>query len=152
MMTNEDLFQSYIGSLYGYSSSTIETHVASLTKGQNSFLNYARNFDIVDTTIKNVEDYKEFLLQRFSLRSVQKYLCCLRKFFKFLRVQGYIKSNPALEVVLPIQSVPQEYKVVCPEVVEKLLTEDFGLNNFSTVRNRLLICFILRCGLHAHEI
>jgi len=153
-MTDTDLIKSYIGSLYGYSPLTIKIHENSLMLDRNCFLSYLEQLHVgvVETTIQIVEEYKARLLQTMSPRSVNKYLCTLRKFFKFLRLQGYVKTNPALEVELPVKSSGKEFTVLQPEVVEVFLKEDFGCNQYSTARDRFVICLFLRCGLHPHEV
>jgi site-specific recombinase XerD len=111
-----------------------------------------RSTNILDTTDAIMEDYKHFLLCGLAGRTVNRYLTGCRRFFKYCKVQGYIKHNPTLEVTYPVTGVPTEYKVLQPDIVDALFKENFGSNLYTTIRSRLIICLILRYGLSPKEL
>lgn len=154
-MTDRDLLQAFIKSLYGYANTTVKSYSHVLTTDcKYGFLSYMhrRGTNILDTTDAIIEEYKHFLLSGLAGRTVNKYLTGCRRFFKYCRVQGYIKHNPTLEITYPVTGVPTEYKVLQPDIVAALFKEDFGYNLYTTIRARLMICLTLRHGLSPKEL
>jgi len=83
--------------------------------------------------------------------TVHRKISCLRVFFKFLRKEGIIKSDPLEKVVLP------KRKKTLPVFVEEgaldtLLDENNFGNDFAGLRNRLIIEMLYMTGMRRAEL
>jgi site-specific recombinase XerD len=150
----DDLINLFLGSLYGLSPLTMQAYKDKLLLGKNCFSNFIllNPKAVEEISPEDIEAYKTSLFDGgLSISTIRNHLSVLRKFFKHVRQAGYIKHNPAMDVDLPQPSLEQKllksYTVITPDVCETLFTENFGYNDFTRSRNKMIICLMLRRGL-----
>jgi len=82
--------------------------------------------------------------------SIKRRICCLRSFYRYLRRQGLITSNPLS--LLPSPKVPKVLPVwVGEEQMDFLLDDiDYG-SDFEGIRDRLLIDMLYSTGMRRFE-
>lgn len=100
----------------------------------------------------HVRSWMVDLTERGNLpRSINRKLSCLKSFFKYLRKQGDINSNPMLKVVAP--KTGKRLPEVVPEKNLSLLFEhvDFG-HGFKGHRNRLVLEMLYCTGIRRSEL
>jgi integrase/recombinase XerC len=84
-------------------------------------------------------------------RTINRKLSCLKSYFKYLITRGHIEQNPMLKIVAPKmpKRLPQH---VTESSMEKLLHQiDFD-EDFSGVRNRLIIELLYATGMRQGEL
>ncbi len=86
-----------------------------------------------------------------TIRSINRKLSCLRTWFKFLREQGEITTNPMLKVIAP--KAGKRLPVFVSEKSMSFLFEevDFG-EGFSGIRNRLILELLYCTGMRRSEL
>jgi integrase/recombinase XerC len=83
--------------------------------------------------------------------TVHRKISCLRVFFRHLRKDGIVKSDPLEKVVLPKRKKTLPV-FVAEEALDKLLDDnDFG-NDFSGLRNRTIIELLYLTGMRRAEL
>lgn len=84
-------------------------------------------------------------------RSINRKLSCLKSFFKYLRKQGEITTNPMLKVISP--KTGKRLPVFVPEKAMSLLFEkvDFG-EGHAGLRNRLVMEVLYCTGIRKSEL
>jgi integrase/recombinase XerC len=87
----------------------------------------------------------------YSTISVHRKISCLRVFFRYLRKEGIVKSDPLEKVVLPKRkkSLPV---FIEEEAMGKLLDNDIFGDDFAGVRNRTIIELLYLTGMRRAEL
>ena len=85
-----------------------------------------------------------------SSSSVHRKISCLRVFFRYLRKEGFVKSDPLEKVVLPKRRkrLPQ---FVSEESLESLFDNDNFGDDFNGIRNRTIIEMLYLTGMRRSE-
>lgn len=83
--------------------------------------------------------------------SVHRKISCLRVFFRFLRKEGLIKSDPLEKVVLPRRKKTLPVFVGEDELATLLDKNDFG-EDFHGIRNRTIIEMLYLTGMRRSEL
>jgi integrase/recombinase XerC len=85
-----------------------------------------------------------------SSSSVHRKISCLRVFFRYLRKEGIVKSDPLEKVVLPKRRkrLPQ---FVSEESLDSLLDNDNFGDDFKGIRNRTIIEMLYLTGMRRSE-
>jgi integrase/recombinase XerC len=88
----------------------------------------------------------------YSARSVQRKLSALRTFYKFVKLKGLCKTNPALEIEGPKIGRPLP-KALKPEEITKLLNTTLaGRTDFQRLRDRAILETLYGTGLRRTEL
>jgi len=83
--------------------------------------------------------------------SVHRKLSCLRVFFRYLRKEGVIKSDPLEKVVLPKRK-KQLPQFIGEEALDTLLDNNNFGDDFSGIRNRTIIEMLYLTGMRRAEL
>jgi integrase/recombinase XerC len=100
----------------------------------------------------HVRSWMVDLMERGNVpRSINRKLSCLKSFFKYLRKQGEITTNPMLKVISP--KTGKRLPVFVPEKAMSLLFEkvDFG-EGHAGLRNRLVLEVLYCTGIRQSEL
>ncbi len=100
----------------------------------------------------HVRSWMVDLMERGNVpRSINRKLSCLKSFFKYLRKQGEITTNPMLKVISP--KTGKRLPVFVPEKAMSLLFEkvDFG-EGHAGLRNRLIMEVLYCTGIRKSEL
>jgi integrase/recombinase XerC len=100
----------------------------------------------------HVRSWMVDLMERGNVpRSVNRKLSCLKSFFKYLRKQGELTTNPMLKVLPP--KTGKRLPVVVPEKAMSLLFDqvDFG-EGHAGLRNRLVMELLYCTGIRQSEL
>ena len=84
-------------------------------------------------------------------RSVNRKIATLRSYYKFLRKQGLINSDPMLKVKVLKSKKTLPYFINEPEIISLLDGHDFG-NDFPGIRDKLLLELLYGTGIRLSEL
>ena len=151
-MSYKDTFLKYIQYEKRYSSHTI----ISYTNDLEQYYLFCNN--VIDSFCPSEKDYKiirnwiVYLIEnKISSRSVTRKITTLKSFYKHLLKEGFLKSNPLDKILSPKinKNLPLFIEVT---QINKLLDDiDFG-NNYSGIRNKLIIDFFYSTGIRLSEL
>lgn len=97
-----------------------------------------------------IEQYISYLNEKkLDAKTISHNISCLRTFFKFLRINRYVKESPVEEIALPKQSKKLP-RVLSIEEVEQLL--DIPIKNAFSARNKAILELMYATGLRVSEI
>jgi integrase/recombinase XerC len=83
--------------------------------------------------------------------SVHRKISCLRVFFRYLRKEGVVKSDPLEKVILPKRK-KQLPQFVGEEALDSLLDNNNFGNDFTGIRNRTIIEMLYLTGMRRAEL
>lgn len=86
-----------------------------------------------------------------SRRTRERKLYCLRAFFKFCRVMGWLNHDPSAEVAFPIQKRPLP-KFLTPTQAEQLVTQPEPDHDPLCLRDRAILEMLYATGLRISEL
>ena len=151
-MNYKESFLQYLQVERRYSPHTVRSYLNDLDQFSVFLLSQGHDDDPKEVTSHDVRAWIVSLLDsNFSSVSVHRKISCLRVFYRYLRKEGYVKSDPLQKVVLPKRkkSLPG---FVEEASLEKLLDEyDFG-DGFSGIRNRTIIEMLYLTGMRRSEL
>lgn len=117
------------------------------------FMRWVRNEPEMEYSVKDIERYKKFLLQKRKLSpvSVTMYLSSVRVFFDFLIKKGALHGNPARSVKGGSPHVRHTRKSISNQDVYKLLqaierSDEIGYRDYAVVM------LMIACGLSEIEL
>ncbi len=86
-----------------------------------------------------------------SARSLSRKLSALKSFWRFLLVRGFAKQDPTLKITLPKtkKPIPAFFK---DSEMERVLENDFNPDNFTVVRDQLIISVFYQTGIRLAEL
>lgn len=84
-------------------------------------------------------------------RTIRRKIQALRAFFRYLMIRHGATSNPAAELELAKTDKPLPV-FVRQEETQAVLSDDFDANDFTEVRNRLIILMLYSTGMRASEL
>jgi|LSQX01.2.fsa_nt_gb site-specific recombinase XerD len=115
-----------------------------------SFLSSSQNScSPADVTPAVIRDFLLFEREHSSASTANHALCTLRVFFKFLRGEGYLETNPTEPISKMKTRKPVIETFSGDEVAAILDTCDKG---FCGTRDRAILLILLDCGLRASEL
>lgn len=144
---NEKLINEFIDYLRfekKYSDNTISSYARDLNKA-NKYIKKEFN----QLTKKDIQDYIQLLSKKKSASSVSRNISTLKSFYKFLKLNKYIKINPLSTIINPKtkQKLP---KVLSEAEVNTLL--DINLKNDFDYRNKAMLELMYSSGLRVSEL
>lgn len=104
-----------------------------------------------EITTSDIRAWLSYLATNDSANTIRRKTQSLRAFFKWLRKQKIIKSNPAADVILAKKkkSLPE---VVREEEMEAILTPGEGDNSYTQIRNHLILNILYSTGIRQAEL
>jgi len=151
-MGHKESFLQYLQTEKRYSSHTVRSYKNDLDQF-NLFLS-ANDIpsDPAEITSHHIRAWIVSLMDNdIASVTVHRKISCLRVFFRYLRKEGVLKTDPLEKVVLPKRKKTLPV-FVGEEALDKLLdNNDFG-NDFSGVRNRTIIEMLYLTGMRRAEL
>jgi integrase/recombinase XerC len=151
-MVDKESFLQYLEIEKRYSAHTVRSYSNDL----GSFFSYISSQDIPqDTASVRSNDVRKWLAhlsaKGLATSSIHRKMSCLRVFFRWMRRQGRMTSDPMDKVVLPRKKKALPY-FVAEKALDKLLDEiDFG-EGFEGLRNRAIIEMFYMTGMRRAEL
>jgi integrase/recombinase XerC len=151
-MNHKESFLQYLQIEKRYSAHTVRSYLNDLDQFQSFLLAQGHTDDPLAVTSHDIRLWIVTMLDNnYTTVSVHRKISCLRVFFRYLRKEGVIKSDPLEKVVLP------KRKKTLPAFVEegaldKLLDEyNFG-DSFAGIRNHTIIEMLYMTGMRRSEL
>jgi integrase/recombinase XerC len=151
-MNHKESFLQYLQIEKRYSAHTVRSYLNDLDQFQSFLLAQGHTDDPLAVTSHDIRLWIVTMLDsNYTTVSVHRKISCLRVFFRYLRKEGVIKSDPLEKVVLP------KREKTLPAFVEegaldKLLDEyNFG-DSFAGIRNHTIIEMLYMTGMRRSEL
>jgi integrase/recombinase XerC len=151
-MDHKESFLQYLQIEKRYSPLTVRSYSTDLNQFYNYLSEKASPADPVEATSHDIRSWVVSMLEnKYTSLSIHRKISCLRVFYRYLRKNGYVKSDPLEKVVLPRirKRLPA---FVEEESLDRLLDNyDFG-NDFAGTRNRMIIEMLYLTGMRRSEL
>jgi integrase/recombinase XerC len=151
-MNHKESFLQYLQIEKRYSPHTVRSYLNDLDQFYSYLSAEGKPVEPELITSHDIRSWIVSLLENdYKPVSVHRKISCLRVFYRYLRKEGHVKSDPLEKVVLP------KLKKSLPVFVEegslnKLLDNyDFG-NDFAGLRNRMIIEMLYLTGMRRSEL
>lgn len=151
-MNHKESFLQYLQIEKRYSEHTVRSYLNDLDQFYSFLSEQSLPDDPVAVTSHDIRLWIVSLLDNnYSTVSVHRKISCLRVFYRYLRKEGIIKSDPLEKVVLPKRK--KTLPVFVEEgALEKLLDEyNFG-DSFAGIRNHTIIEMLYMTGMRRSEL
>ena len=151
-MDYKESFLRYLQTEKRYSLHTVRSYLNDLTM----FFSYLDSEDMEsDPAVINSQDIRSWIVSMmdngYSPASVHRKISCLRAFFRYLRKEGIVVSDPLEKVVLPKRKKRLPV-FVGEEALDKLLDEyEFG-NEYEGILNKTIIEMLYVTGMRRSEL
>jgi integrase/recombinase XerC len=151
-MSYKESFLQYLQIEKRYSPHTVRSYLNDLDQFYSFLSSLGLQDNPVAVTSHDIRAWIVSLLDKnYSTVSVHRKISCLRVFYRYLRKEGIVKSDPLEKVVLP-----KRKKTLPVFVEEEALTElldnySFG-DGFSGIRNRTIIELLYMTGMRRSEL
>lgn len=144
-------FLNYIQYERNYSNRTVEAYSDDLKYFEDFVTRETGSFDPLSPDLNIVRGWMaEMGQKRQAVSSIKRRICCLRSFYRYLRRQGLITSNPL--TLLPSPKVPKALPVWISEDQMDYLIDDIDYGqDFEGVRDHLLIDMLYSTGMRRSE-
>lgn len=151
-----DGFLTYIRSEKRYSEGTVKAYLRDVRIFIDFFEKYGEEFDVQLVTDDRIREWMMSLSESGTMSAVtiNRMLCSVRAFFRYLQKQGYISKNPMLRINfmktksrLPVYIT--ESKMEC--AVESMSVQEVE-DDYITKRNTLIVLFFYSTGLRLSEL
>lgn len=140
-----DRFINYITNNLGYSSHTIRNY----KKDLEDFEMYFKNENIIDINYKKIRTYIAHLSEKeYTAKSISRHLSTVRSFFKYLKSEKIIESNPMILVKNPkiAKKIPDHLHYY---EIEKMLEQG---TTALDIRNNLILEILYSTGVRVSEL
>ncbi len=151
-MNHKESFLQYLETEKRYSPHTIRSYLNDLDQFYSFLSDQGLPDDVVAVTSHDIRAWIVSMLENnYSTVSVHRKISCLRVFYRFLRKEGVLKSDPLEKVVLP------KRKKTLPVFVEEAAMDNlldnklFG-EDFAGIRNRTIIEMLYMTGMRRAEL
>ena len=144
-------FLNYIQYERNYSDRTVEAYSDDLKHFEDFVTNMYGSFDPLQPDLNIVRGWMAEMGKRHqSASSIKRRICCLRSFYRYLRRQGLISTNPL--TLLPSPKEPRTLPVwISEDQMDYLLDDiDYG-QDFEGIRDHLLIDMLYSTGMRRSE-
>jgi integrase/recombinase XerC len=151
-MNHKESFLQYLQIEKRYSLHTVRSYLNDLDQFYLFLSSHGLSYDPVMVTSHDIRAWIVGMLEnKYSTVSVHRKISCLRVFYRYLRKEGIVKSDPLEKVVLP-----KRKKTLPVFVEEEALTNlldnySFG-NGFAGIRNRTIIELLYLTGMRRSEL
>src|SRR5450759_1129559 len=151
-MNHKESFLQYLQIEKRYSPHTVRSYLNDL----DQFYSFLSSQDLPDDPVAvTSHDIRAWIVSmldnNYSTVSVHRKISCLRVFYRYLRKEGFLKSDPLQKVVLPKRKKTLPVFVE-EEAMNKLLDNySFG-DSFAGIRNRTIIEMLYMTGMRRSEL
>jgi len=151
-MNHKESFLQYLQTERRYSPHTVRSYLNDL----NQFYSFLSSLDLpADPLTVTSHDIRAWIVsmldKSYSTVSVHRKISCLRVFYRFLRKEGLVESDPLQKIVLPKRK-KQLPVFIEEEALHKLLDDyNFG-KSFAGIRNRTIIEMLYFTGMRRSEL
>lgn len=145
-------FLNYIQYERNYSDRTVEAYSDDLEHFEDFVTRMTGSFDPLKPDLNIVRGWMAEMGQRHqAASSIKRRICCLRSFYRYLRRQGLITTNPL--TLLPSPKIPRTLPVwISEDQMDYLLDDiDYG-QDFEGIRDHLLIDMLYSTGMRRSEV
>ncbi len=151
-MTSKESFLQYLGSEKRYSAHTVRSYKNDLAQ-YISFLSLQYpELTPENVTFRAVRSWIVSMLgNKYSSVSVHRKISCLRAFYRYLRKEGVISTDPMEKIVLP-RKTKKLPVFIGEEDMERLLDSFAFGEDFSGARNRAIIEILYTTGMRKSEL
>lgn len=151
-MSHKESFLQYLQIEKRYSPHTVRSYLNDLDQF-NSFLSAEDlTSDLLKVTSHDIRAWIVSMLDsNYTTVSVHRKISCLRVFYRYLRKEGLLKTDPLEKVVLPKRK--KTLPVFVEEAAMNSLLDDFSFgDDFSGIRNRTIIEMLYLTGMRRSEL
>ena len=144
-------FLNYIQYERNYSDRTVEAYSDDLEHFEDFVTRMTGSFDPLQPDLNIFRGWMAEMGQRHqAASSIKRRICCLRSFYRYLRRQGLITTNPL--TLLPSPKIPRTLPVwISEDQMDYLLDDiDYG-QDFEGIRDHLLIDMLYSTGMRRSE-
>ncbi|MEI6047636.1 MAG: tyrosine-type recombinase/integrase [Bacteroidota bacterium] len=151
-MSHKESFLQYLQIEKRYSTHTVRCY----TNDLDQFYSFLSSQDLpAEVELVTSHDIRAWIVSmldnKYSTVSVHRKISCLRVFYRYLRKEGIVKSDPLEKIVLPKRKKNLPVFVE-EEALDKLLDNySFG-DNFSGIRDRTIIEMLYLTGMRRSEL
>ncbi len=151
-MNHKESFLQYLQTEKRYSPHTVRSYLNDL----DQFFLFLSEHDIpdnpADVTSHDIRAWIVSMLDNnYSTVSVHRKISCLRVFYRYLRKEGTVKSDPLEKVVLPKRK--KTLPVFVEENAMSILLDDYDFGDgFAGIRNRTIIEMLYQTGMRRSEL
>jgi integrase/recombinase XerC len=151
-MSHKESFLQYLQIEKRYSPHTVRSYLNDLDQFYSFLSEQDLSNDPVEVTSHDIRAWVVSMLDNnYSTVSVHRKISCLRVFYRYLRKDGIIKSDPLEKVVLPKRK--KTLPVFVDEAAMNKLLDDFSFGEgFSGIRNRTIIEMLYLTGIRRSEL
>lgn len=144
-------FLDYLKYEKNFSDRTIENYANDLKLFEDFSVREAGGFDPLLPDVNLVRGWMAEMGKRgLSVSAIKRRLCCLRSFYRFLRRQNLIETNPLS--LLPSPKVPKPLPVWVSEKQMDYLIDDVDYGqDFDGIRDHMLIDLLYSTGMRRSE-
>ncbi len=145
-------FTTFLKSEKRYSLNTVISYNNDLTQFENFVFDIFGCNEIEKATFDMIRSWIAMLIDsEISATTVNRKICTLRSFFKFLVSNGVIQSNPTKKIIVPKKKV-RVTNYISKQIMNKILSDDNFSNDFIGRRNFLIIEFFYYTGVRVSEL
>jgi integrase/recombinase XerC len=151
-MSHKESFLQYLQIEKRYSSHTVRSYLNDLDQFFLFLKSQELPADPVSVTSYDIRAWVVSMLDNnYSAVSVHRKISCLRTFYRYLRREGVVKSDPLVKVVLPKRKKNLPVFVEEAALDELLDRYSFG-DSFAGIRNRTIIEMLYLTGMRRAEL
>lgn len=151
MLINE--FLTYTRCELNLSAHTVLSYKTDLEQWRDYATDHGRyDFDPTDITVADIRSWLATMASDgITPRTIRRKTQALRAFYRFMVKRHGMQSNPASEIVLA--KTPKPLPVyVAPGETNKMLDGEIDTDNFTEVRNRLILTMLYSTGIRREEL
>jgi len=151
-MSHKESFLQYLQTEKRYSIHTVRSYSNDLNQFYSFLSSLGLPDDSVVVTSHDIRAWIVSLMEnKYSTTSVHRKISCLRVFYRYLRKEGIMKSDPLEKVVLPKRK--RTLPVFIEEEALSRLLDDFSFgDDFAGIRNRTIIELLYLTGMRRSEL
>jgi integrase/recombinase XerC len=151
-MSNKESFLQYLQIEKRYSPHTVRSYLNDLDQFYAFLSSLGLPEDPVTVSSHDIRAWIVSMLDNnFSTVSVHRKISCLRVFYRYLRKEGIMKSDPLEKVVLPKRK--KSLPVFVEEEAISILLDDYSFGEgLAGIRNRSIIEFLYVTGMRRSEL
>jgi integrase/recombinase XerC len=151
-MSHKESFLQYLQIEKRYSLHTVRSYLNDLDQFFQFLVSLGLPEDPAAVTSHDIRAWIVSMLDNeYSTISVHRKISCLRVFYRYLRKEGIVKTDPLEKVVLPKRKRTLPVFIE-EEAMDKLLDTDLFGGDFAGVRNRTIIELLYLTGMRRAEL
>ena len=151
-MNHKESFLQYLQIEKRYSPHTVRSYLNDLDQFYSFLSDQGLPVNPVEVTSRDIRAWIVSMLDNnYTTVSVHRKISCIRVFYRYLRKEGILKTDPLEKVVLPKRK--KTLPVFVEESAMKALLDDFNFGDgFKGIRNRTVIEMLYLTGMRRSEL